>query len=288
MSLRKQLLRCVLFLMCLGLSVLEAAATPLNDYKHKLVEYYGVVGFHPLLLPQGHRVGDVIDIEDLAVVWEQEKCFPDLETEESNGNVSLPFVMQLENEAAGFWVQLKYFLGIELNADETRQIMLNLEDVSVESASLDSLQSALAEQCSELLPIFEDDDMPRVMDRHVNIIAAVLKGRANTVFSYSGELQVEAAFTNLAHLLPGNAAPQLRKLTPELAALYGLSGRTNVIDVSERVQTVAYRPATIFDPRLAAKASGEIEVEPFDPENALHREFLGLLALEWAASDVEN
>ena len=74
--------------------------------------YYGAVGFHPLLLPQGHRVGDVIEIDKLTVVWKQEKCFPDLKTDESNGNVTLPSVWQLENGAASFWVGLKIFSGV--------------------------------------------------------------------------------------------------------------------------------------------------------------------------------
>ena len=108
------------------------------------------------------------------------------------------------------------------------------------------------------------------------------------MFSYSGGLQAEAALTKLANLL-NIAAPQLSKLTPELAASYGLSGRANVIAVTEKVQTVAYRPATIFRPRFGAKATDEIEVEPFDPENADHRELLVQLARAWAeSSDVEK
>ena len=172
---------------------------------------------------------------------------------------------------------MKGFLGLALRAGDVRQILLNLEDVSVESTSLGALKDALDEQCSELRPIFENNRMPRVMGRRVNIVAGVLKGRANTVFSHSGEMQVEAAVKNLADLL-GNAAPTLKALAPELAASYGLSGRANVVAVSEQIQTVAYRPATIFYPGFSAKHTDEIQVEPFDPDNADHRELLGLQA----------
>ena len=282
MSLGRPMFRCVLFLTCLALSVVTAAAAPLNDYKHELVKYYGAVGFHPLLLPQGHRVGDVIEIDKLGVVWKRERCFPGLKTEVSGGIVTLPSLVHLKNAKANIWVKLKGFLGLALRAGDVRQILLNLEDVSVESTSLGALKDALDEQCSELRPIFENNRMPRVMGRRVNIVAGVLKGRANTVFSHFGEMQVEAAVKNLADLL-GNAAPTLKALAPELAASYGLSGRANVVAVSEQIQTVAYRPATIFYPGFSAKHTDEIQVEPFDPDNADHRELLGLQAQVWAS-----
>ena len=273
----------VSFLICLILAAVEAIAAPLNDYKHQLVKYYGAVGFHPLLLPEGHRVGDVIEIDELAVVRKQEMCFPSLEADKSSGNVTLPSVVHLENAAASTWVKLKYFLGFELDADETRQILLNLEDVSVESASLGALRDALDERCSELLPIFEKNRMPRIFGRRVNIVASVLKGRINTVFSYSGGMRAQTTVKNLAALL-GSAFPNLRALAPELAASYGLSGRTNIIAVSDRIQTIAYRPATIFRSGFGAKGTGEINVDPFDPTNADHRELLVLQSRMWAAS----
>lgn len=288
MSLSRLMSRCALFLTCLALSVVTAAATPLNDYKHELVKYYGALGFHPLLVPQGHRVGDVIEIDKLGVVWEQERCFPGLETEESGGTVTLPSLVHLKNAAANIWVDFKKFLGFKLGAGDMRRILLNLEDVSVESASLGALRDALDERCSELLPIFENDRMPRVSGRRVNIVAAVLKGRVNTVFSHSGDLQAEAAVKNLADLLR-IAPPELKALAPELTALYGLSERANVVVRSGQIQTVAYRPATIFHPGFSAKHTDEITVEPFDPENVDHRELLDLQARSWAARpDIEK
>jgi len=281
MSIGRPTSRCFLFLTCLLLSMAPAAAAPLNDYKRELVKYYGAVGFHPLLLPQGHRVGDVIEIDQLAVVWEQERCFPGLEAKESGGAVTLPSLVHLKHATANIWVKLKGLLGLELDAGDSHQILLNLEDVSVESASLGALRDALDEQCSELLPVFEKNHMPRIMGRRVNIVTSVLKGRVNTVFSYSTELQAEAAVKDVAGLL-GNAAPRLSALAPQLAASYGLAGRANVVALSEDIQTVAYRPATIFYPGFSAKHTASLPVEPFDPENADHRELLDIQAQEWA------
>lgn len=277
--------RTILILACLSLNNPWAVAQPLNDYKRALVEHYGAVGFHPLLLPQEHRVGDVIDIQSLQVVREKEECFPALRTERSSGNVSLPFVMQLENTAASFWTTLKHVLGIETGADDTRQVLINLEDVSVDSASISALRAALADVCSDLLPLFETNQMPTVMGRRVNVIAGILRARVHTVFSYSSGVQAEARLENLANWLgDAAAATRLRELSPELAATFGLSQRVNIIEETELAQTVAYRPATIFRPRLGASATGDIEVEPFDPENAVHRERLRLLASAWADS----
>ena len=281
MSIGRQTSRCLLFLTCLLLSVATAAAAPLNDYKRELVRYYGAIGFHPLLMPQGHRVGDVIEIEELAVVWEQERCFPGLEAKESGGVVTLPTLIHLKNATANIWAKLKGFLGLELGAGDIHQILLNFENMSVESASLGALRDVLDEQCSELLPVFEKNHMPRIMGRRANIVTAVLKGQVNTVFSYSTELQAEAAVQNLVGLL-GNAAPRLRALSPQLAASYGLAGEANVVALSEHVQTLAYRPATIFYPGFSAKHTDDISVEPFDPENADHRELLDLQAQAWA------
>lgn len=282
MSSGRYLRRCALVLMCVGLGGLESAAAPLNDYKRALAEYFGEVGFHPLLLPLGHRVGDVLDIETLMVVREQETCFPGLRTEQSDRNLSLPSVMQLENRAASVWIKLKNLVGLKIGADDTRRVLLNLRDVSVEFASLDALQNVLDDECSELLPLFEDNRMARTNGRRVNVVAAILRGRTNTVFSYAGNLQADVSLENLATLL-GDAPAKLRKLSPELEAAFGVSGRVNVIDVAERAQTVAYQPAKIFRPRLGAKANDEFDVEPFDPENEVHRERLGNLARAWAA-----
>ena len=282
MSSRRHLRRCAFVLMCMGLGALEAAAAPLNDYKRALAEYFGAVGFHPLLLPQGHRVGDVLDIETLAVVREQETCFPGLRTERSDGNLSLPSVMELKNRAASFWIGLMRLVGLEIGADDTRRVLLNLQDVSVESASLDALQNVLDDQCSELEPLFEDNRMARAKGRRVNVIAAILRGRTNTVFSYERNVQVDVILENLATLL-GDASTRLRKLSPELETAYDVSGRVNVIDMAERVQTVAYQPAKIFRPRYLASVKAEIDVEPFDPENKVHLERLRSLARAWAA-----
>ena len=279
MSSGRHLRRCALVLMCVGLSGLESAAAPLNDYKRALAEYFGEVGFHPLLLPLGHRVGDVLDIETLMVVREQETCFPSLRTE--HRNLSLPSVMQLESRAASVWTKLKNLVGLEIGADDTRRVLLNLRDVSVEFASLDALQNVLDDECSELLPLFEDNRMARTNGRRVNVVAAILRGRTNTVFSYADNVQADVSLENLATLL-GDAPTRLGELSPELEAEFELSGRVNVIDKAEGVQTVAYQPAKIFRPRLGASADDEIEVEPFDPENEVHRERLRNLARAWA------
>lgn len=45
----------------------------MEEYERALVDYYGAVDFHPVLLPRGHEVGDVIDPKTLQVVWEKEK-----------------------------------------------------------------------------------------------------------------------------------------------------------------------------------------------------------------------
>ena len=282
MSSGRHLRRCALVLMCVGLGGLESAAAPLNDYKHALAEYFGEVGFHPLLLPLGHRVGDVLDIETLMVVREQETCFPGLRAEQSHRNLSLPSVMQLENRAASVWTRLKNLVGLEIGADDTRQVLLNLRDVSVEFASLDALRNVLDDECSELLPLFENNRMARANGRRVNVVAAILKGRTNTVFSYAGNVQADVSLENLATLL-GDAPTRLRMLSPESEVAFGVSGRVNVIDVAKRVQTVAYQPAKIFKPRLGASTNDEIDVEPFDPENEVHRERLRNLARAWAA-----
>ena len=281
LSYGRVLRRSALVLMCLSLNGLEVAATPLNEYKRALVEYYGAVGFHPLLLPQGRRVGDVVDIQTLAVVRKQETCFPGLKTEPTGRNVSLPSVKQLENRAASFWVRLKFALGLEMSAEDTRRVLLHLSDVSVEFASIEGLRNALDDRCSELLPVFENNRMARSMGRRVNVIAAILKGRVRTVLSYSDDVQAKARLVNLAKLL-GVRSRQLRELSPELEATLGLSGRVNVTDLADEARTVAYQPATIFRPRLGASRNEEIDVEPFDPDNGVHRERLGNLARTWA------
>ncbi len=268
-------------LIYLSLNGLEVAAAPLNEYKRALVEYYGAVGFHPLLLPQGHRVGDVVDIQTLAVVRRQETCFPGLKTEPTGRNVSLPSVTQLENRAASFWVRLKFVLGLEVSAEDTRRVLLHLSDVSVEFTAIEALRNALDDRCSELRPVFEKNRMAWSMGRRVNVVAAILKGRVRTIFSYSAGVQAEARLVNLAKLL-GVGSRQLQELSPELAATLGLSERVNVTDLAEEARTVAYQPATIFRPRLGASKNKEIEVEPFDPNNEVHRERLGNLARTWA------
>ena len=275
----ESLRRGFLILMCIGLNEIGAAAEPLNDYKRALVEYYGAVYYHPLLLPEGHRVGDVIDIRTLAVLREQEDCFPGLQTEE-HYNLSLPRIMLLENQEDSIWVKLKYLLRLEIKADDTLQVLMNLEDMSVESATLGALQDSLNDRCPELSTIFEKNRrMVRIMGRRASVISGILKGRVNTVFSYSGGTTAEIRLEDLAKLLGAN---QLKHLSPELAATYGLSERVNIIAEANGIQTVAYRPATIYRPELGSGTEGEIDVEPFDSENADHQERLRNLANAWA------
>lgn len=285
MSFGKHLGWGTVILMCM--SGLEAAANPLkdlNDYKHALVEYYGAVGFHPLLQPEGHRVGDVIDTQTLMVVSEQESCFPGLQTTLSIGS-HLPSVKLLENGAASFWMKLTYAFGMEMNGADQRQVLLNLENVAVESVALHTLQDTLDETCSFLQPIFEKNQMPQYKGRRVNVIASILEGRVNTLFSYSDSVQVEARLETLATSLE-DPAKYLKKLAPELAIRFGLAGRVNIIHETKEVQTVAYRPATIFRSVLGGGTSGEIHVEPFDPQRETHQERLHNLARAWADSDV--
>lgn len=285
MSFGKHLGLGVVIVMCMIVNGLEAAANPLKDYKHALVEYYGAVAFHPLLQPEGHRVGDVIDIQTLMVVREQERCFPGLETNPPSIGSHLPSVKLLENGEASFWVKLRYAaLGMEMNRADQRQVLLNLVNVAVESVSLGTLQDTLDKTCSDLRPIFEENRMPRFMNRRVNVIASILKGRVNTLFSYSGSVQVKARLETLATLL-GDRARGLKKLAPELAIEYGLAGRVNIIHETKEVQTVAYRPATIFRPVLGGGTSEEIHVEPFEPQRETHQERLRNLARAWADSD---
>lgn len=278
--------RSIFTLLCLSLSGPSAAAqSPPTAYKRALVEYYGAVGFHPLLLPQEHRVGDVIDIQTLQVVREQEHCFPDLRTERSSGDVSLPSVMQLDNTAASFWATLKSLIGIQVGARATREVLITLEDVSVDSTSVGALRDALADVCSDLSPLFETNRMPEMMGRRVNVIAGTLRARVHTVFSYAAGVQGETGLENLADWLGDAVADtRLRELSPELAADFGLSQRVNIIAETELTHTVAYRPATIFRPRLGPRPTSDMDVEPFDPENAVHRERLRLLAQAWADS----
>jgi hypothetical protein len=265
-----------------GLNGVGMSSEPLNEYKHALVEYYGTVGFHPLLLSEGHRVGDVIDIRTLEVLRGQQECFPGLQIK-TNDKVSLPRTHQLENRAASFWVKLKKWLDLKLNADDMRQVLLNLEDVSVDSVSLSALQAHLADSCRDLLPVFESNRLVRIMNRPAVVISGILKARVNTLFAYTGNVQAEAMLKDLANLL-GDAPGKLTALSPELAAEMGLSERVNIVAKSEVVQTVAFRPATIFRPRLGGDYGGEISVEPFDAENPIHLERLSNMARAWADS----
>ena len=285
MSFGKHLCRNVMVLMCMSLNGLEAAGTPLNDYKRALVEYYGTVNFHPLLQPEGHRVGDVIDSETLMVVLEQETCFPDLQTKPSTES-NLPSIKLLENEGASFWMKLMYKLGIEIKGADQHQVLLNLEDVSVESVALGTLQDALDEECSHLRSIFESNHMAWTMGRRVNVIASILKGRANTVFSYSGNVRADAKLETLIEFL-GDTAKHLKKLAPELAIKFGLSERVNIIHETKKVQTVAYRPATIFrHTQVGGLIIGGLDIEPFDPQSAVHQKRLRNLARTWADSNL--
>jgi hypothetical protein len=271
-----------MIVLSVGLSGIGMAAEPLNEYRRALVEYYGAVNFHPLLLPEGHRVGDVIDIRTLTVLRGQEECFPGLRSE-THDNVALPRTHQLENRAASFWVKLKKWLGVELKADDMRQVLLTLEDVSVESASLSVLQANLADACRDLLPVFDGNRLVRIMNRPAVVVSGILKARVNTVFAYSGNVQAEAMLENLAKLL-GDAPEKLKALSPEVATEIGLSERVNIVAESEAVQTVAFRPATIFRPRLGVGGRDEIEMEPFDSNNPDHKERLNNLARAWAES----
>ena len=260
-----------LVLMCVGLGSLESAAAPLNDYKRALAEYFGEVGFHPLLLPLGHRVGDVLDIETLAVVREQETCFPGLLTERSDRNLSLPSVMQLENREANVWIRLKNWVGLEIGADDTRRVLLNLQDVSVEFASLDALQNVLDDECPELLPLFEDNRMARANGRRVNVVAAILKGRTNTVFSYAGNVQVDVTLTNLATLLddaPTNLRAPGLSHAAELGLMPSALGALGLLGVRRPPTLQVFRASTPAARLLRTWGSGG-RLRSAEPTSAL-------------------
>ena len=262
-----------------------AASDPVNDFKRALVEFYGPFGFHPFLIPEGHKVGDVVDIATLAVLRESEDCFPGLQPS-APVSVDIPRIKLLEDRAASFWVRLKSVFGVELNADETRQIHLNVEKASVISVSLGALRSSLSETCPELEPIF-DNQLATVLGRRAVVVSSILNGSVNTIFSYSGTLDAEARLEDLARLLELPDEVELGVLAPEVAASLGLSDRLNLTSGDGEVRTIAYRPATIFRPRLGGNIS--MEFEPFDAKNPVHLERLQLLASAWAelSEDVE-
>ena len=180
---------------------------------------------------------------------------------------------------------MRYFLNLAVDGNDRRQIRLNLQDVSVEFVSLGALQDALEdvhdEACSALLPLFENNRMPMINRRRVNVIAAIMKARVNTIFSYSGSVQAEATLERLAAWL-GVASEQLRKLAPELTLTFGLADTFSVIHEADNVQTVAYQPAVIFRPRLGGETEDQIEVEPFDPDSEHHQELLRNWSRAWA------
>ena len=272
--------RGVLLLMCLALNAFEAAAEPLKEYKRALVDYYGAASFHPLMTPQGYRVGDVIDAQTQGTVLSQEDCFPELRIESSTGNVSLPSFMKLEHGASAFWARILRTLGMNVTSESSSLVFLYLDDVTVESVSLGALRDALDARCSDLQPVFQEDRMPQTMGRTVNIIAGILKARVNTIFSFSDEVQANANLEGLARSL-GDAARPPSDLPAQVASALGLSGRTSFVVAAANPQAVAYRPATIFRPRLSAEVPGRIRVDPFDPENPTHRERLLNLARAW-------
>ena len=287
MSSKRCLIRLLLLLSLYGL---EAAATPLNDYKHALVDYYGGHGFHPLLLPQGHRVGDVIDIETLAVVRKQRTCFPGLRIDPPTDTVTLPAVARLDRQEASIWVMLRSALGFDAQPDDRSAVFVRLEDVTVQSVAHEDLRAALDDACIDLLPILNDDRMPLVMNRRVNIVAGILRGRASILFSDSSNIETEVQLDAPADWL-GDSVSVLQELEPELALEFERSTRNLVLVESQEPQTLAYQPATIFRPRLGGGSaegtdSTVIDVEPFDAENPVHRERLVLSARLWADSAV--
>ena len=272
-----------MLLLCLALNGFEAAAEPMKEYKRALVDYYGAASFHPLMTPQGYRVGDVIDALTQGTVLSQEDCFPELRIESSTGNVSLPSFMKLEHGASTFWVKILRTLGLNVTAESSSLVFLYLDDVTVESVSLGALRDSLDPGCSDLQPVFQEDRMPQTMGRTVNIIAGILKARVSTIFSFSDEVQANANLEDLARSL-GDAAKPLRNLSPQVASVLELSGRASFFVAAEKAQAVAYRPATIFRPRLGSEVSDEIRVDPFDPGNPIHRERLLNLARAWEES----
>ena len=281
MKISKHLFRSVLVLACVGMGGPQANASPLVAYKHALVEYYGAVHYHPLLQPEEYSIGDVIDIRSQIVVWRQERCFPNLQSGPRSGNVPLSSFTVLQDDEASFWLWLKYALVGETGVGGRRQVLLHLEDMSTQAVSIGELRDALDDQCIDLLPILEENRMPKILGRTVNIIAGILRARQNTVLSYSGGLYAEARAELLAGLRAA-ATGRLEALPQELEAGFGLSGRRNVRVVSEGVKAVAYRPATIFRPHLGGTGSSEILVEPFDPENEFHVRRLEALSRAWA------
>ena len=272
----------------LGLAVIfcgNAEAGNMAEYKAQLASFFRPFHYLPLVTPEGHKVGDVIDVRDFTVLKGQEECFPGL-TPSRQSEFSMPALLDLNERTASVFIRLGELIGLNASGGAHEETKLNFEDVSITGATVSELRDSLnLEECPELKVLFEAPrELPVVFGRYAVVILNTMNARVNTVFSYSQGVDGEVELLNLRRIL-GNVAGDLLELTPNAASGLGLSKTGVHIRMSSpRVQTVAFRPSSIIRRYLggANDGSGGVEVIDFDETNELHLEALDRFGRAWA------
>jgi hypothetical protein len=117
---------------------------------------FGQFHLAPIIIPQGERVGDIIDVINATLIASADDCFPNLKPRQSSSQLPTIVISSEKELAAALGAGTIAEASGEVRA--ARTFTLDFEDVRVERVSLLQLRSALktnVPECNSIRPFID-------------------------------------------------------------------------------------------------------------------------------------
>ncbi len=117
---------------------------------------FGQFHLAPIIIPEGERVGDIIDVIDATLIAPADDCFPNLKPRQSSSQLPTIVISSEKELAAALGAGAIAEASGEVRA--ARTFILDFEDVRVERVSLLQLRSALktnVPECNSIRPFID-------------------------------------------------------------------------------------------------------------------------------------
>lgn len=257
----------------------DARSQSLAGYYKRLTEYFSAYHMLPFPVWEGQQVGDFIDLQDLSVLKSAELCFGVPIGVRKVHQDHLPQLLQIDSQSGFLEAALNNLIGISLSGKGVSKVAIAFDDVDIETAAYDTLKQHLSAKCTELQIMFKNRQYPTVDGRPGTVVLGIMRARPTVALGLSAGGDVSARASGVKELLKNRAT--VIDLDPTIAARYQLEKLTAVSMTSTAQVTVAYKPASIPASTLGGGPEGQLE--PFDENNAAHREQLKKVGNLWAS-----
>ena len=124
-------------------------------FRNVLVDYFAEQGYVPVIVDNGYKIGDVVNLDGVNLFARASSCFPRLKIPPPV-KTALPDVVRVDDAGMSFGLQLRQMFSSSVGAELARRIEIRFTDVSLSSVTLLDLRAALDRKaCPEIAPLVD-------------------------------------------------------------------------------------------------------------------------------------